>query len=339
MKHSSKLFISLIIIILFGCNNEKTSTNDSFIFESKDTVIQGINVMIVPTLIDSFVIESDYYQIYANYANLIEDSFYFNKTFESLLITKNGNFINQYFKADLKAQLNTEKNPKGFRNGNTINLVEIENLQYKTFSVVFNPNMSAPSHRRYAFIDFNETIATSDTILDMNSIWFKNESIKATNNSFNILIFNHLFNVNVPIGLKRTNNTLIPYIDTSKATLDRNFIVYNVEINKNLDYSESNDSIILYTSYESENNKIIPVNIIADSRFYKAARYYENIDINNFYKIIIETETGITMSKEDYMKNIFNYDTKWFLFIESGEIKGWIRKKRDYNRLGFHEAG
>lgn len=341
MKHRSKLFISLVIIILLGCTNERISNNnDRYLVESRDTVINNVNIKITPTLIDSFVIESNFYKIYARYAHLIEDTFYFKKAFESLIITKNNQFLNHYFKTDISEQLFIANEPYGFKNGSTIDLVEVKNLQNKTYSVVFKPNMSAPSFQKYAFIAFDKSIAVSDTIFGVNSIGFTQKSIEASNNSFNITIFNHLFNVNVPIGLGRINDTILtPYLDTSKASIDGNFIVYNVKIKKDLDYSKSNDTISLYSNYDSEEINCIPVNLLKDVKFHKAAKYYEMLELNNFYKIIYDTEFGMSMSNEDYRKNIFNYDTKWFLFIESGRIKGWIRKKRDYNKLGFYEVG
>ena len=340
MRHRIKLIFFLVIIIFWGCNTEKQVNNDSFISESRDTIIDGINLMIIPTLIDSFVIESDHYKIYANYFSLVEDSFYFNKTFQSLIVTKNEKFLNSYFETTTSEQLTLENQPYGFKYGSTVELVEIKNLKNKTYSVVFKPNMSAPSYQKYAFIDFNKNIAVSDTIFGMNSIGFSQKNIKASKNSFDVTIFNHLFSVNVPIYLKRMHDTiLIPFIDTSKASLDGNFIVYDVDINKDFDYSKSVDTISLYTNYYSEEIERIPVNLLKDVKFNKAARYYEFLDINNFYQIIHETEFGMRMSKEDYRNNNYNYDTKWFLYIETENFKGWIRKKKDYNKLGFYEAG
>ena len=330
----------LVIIIFFGCNTEKQSNTDNFICETRDTIIHGVNISIVPTLIDSFVTESNHYKIYANYAILVEDSFYFNKTFESLIVLKNEKFLKSYFKTKISEQLSIENQPYGFKNGSTVELIEIKNLKHKTFSVVFKPNMSAPSFQKYAFLEFNKSIAVSDTIFGMSSRGFNQNSIKASQNSFEVTIFNHLFNVNVPICLKRINDTILtPFIDTSKATLDGNFIVYNVDISKDFDYSKSNDTISLYANYNSNEIELLPLSSLKDVKFYKAARYYEFLDINNFYKIIRDTEFGMRMSKEDYKKNNYNYDTKWLLYIETENFKGWIRKKKDYNKLGFYEAG
>lgn len=359
MKHKSKLFISLLIIILCGCSGDKISNNNSFLAESKDTVIHNINVKIEPTLfdsrdtvihnynikiepvlIDSFAVKSDYYKIYANYAYLVKDTFYFNKTFESLIVTKNNEFLNDYFKKDISKHLYIDKVPFGFKNGSTIELVEIKNLQNKTYSIVFDRNISAPGYRKYAFIDFDKNIAVSDTIFGARSSGFKQKSINASDNSFNIKIFNSLFSVNIPIRLVRTDsNILKPFIDKSKVIIDGNFIVYNVEIHKELDYSKSNDTISLYTNYNSEDIKLVPVNLLKNLRFYKAARFYELLDINNFYKIIHDTEHGTEMSMEDYKKKNYNFNTKWFLYFETKEIKGWIRKKKDFQKLGFHVAG
>ena len=70
-------------------------------------------------------------------------------------------------------------------------------------------------------------------------------------------------------------------------------------------------------------------------KFLKAARDYDTINTKDIYKFLDETQKGAEMSIESYNKKIWNYNTKWFLYLESEEFKGWVRKEKDFQKLGF----
>ena len=354
MKRFNIIIFYLFFAVLFSCSNTESvnqQNNDivdlkdsinNYIPKVIDTVLQGEIVEITPVLFDSFIQGKDTYKLYGNYAVLTQNKFDFNKTFKSLLVVKNNKAIRNYYEIDISKQFFKET-PSGFRKGSDIELIRIENLDKQTYSIVFSNHIGSPIFHKYSFIEFSSNnIAISDTIYEMNSIWFNDKIIQATNESFDIYIFNHLFHTKIPIKLKKENNTIInPIIDTSRLIINENFVEYSIRMNavKSQTDFKSLDTINLLMNYNTNEIEKIPIISINAHSFEKAVRYYDVLDWGDFYSFALKTTKGFELTRDDYNNGVSDFDTKWYLRIDDGKIKGWINKKSDFDKMGLYLAG
>jgi hypothetical protein len=195
--------------------------------------------------------------------------------------------------------------------------------------------MASASYYLYSFFKVGNKLMITDTIFGMSSQWFDSKSIDSHNGCFYINLNNSMFGFKFPVVLKEINDKLDLTFDASKVQTQNSCIVFDIDIKDFNDKIKTNDSISLYPDIDSKEQdiRLMPLKRIARLSCSKAAFKFD--ESMNFYQILTGMKDGMGMSIEQYNSGIVNYDTKWFLKIESDSINGWIRKIKDYEKLGF----
>jgi hypothetical protein len=329
------LAVLVIIMIIAGCKN---NNEGGLSLSDIDTTINGKALTISPTLIESYTSGPDEYKIFANYTRIVAESSDTIKCFESLFIYKNNTRLAKLFQTNLTDLFRSDN----IRLASTreVKLIEIENMKNKTYCADFQQNMSTPGYNRYAFFNIGDTsVSSTDSIFGIDNQWFKSEKVVAENNCFKIAMYNSLFGFSIPVTLEEKENKLNLVLNIPESKIDSNYVMFDVNLDGG-DYSKSVDSISIYPDNKSSEDsiKITSVRNLKNVRFLKAARLYDKMIPHNIYNFLSETREGTAGSTEDYWSKIKNYNTKWFLYIESDSIKGWVRKIQDYNKLGFMQS-
>jgi hypothetical protein len=349
-----RLIAVLFCLFCFSCKTEDTSknresaTNDSadttidynenvpaFINDTIDTVINNVYTRSYYDLLQSVSVNNNNYRIYAYYAH-INDTFYFNKCLRHILVTKNNQVVKKLYEFK-KLEENLIGN--NFRGDNfrkcqhIVKIVEINTSPHKTFTIILQYNQRAAGAFQYAFLRFNNGLYYSDVFNLFGNLFNSKETISSEDGTFYITLDNHYFPFKIPIKLiNKSNNYLMPTLDTSKLIVNDHFVVIDFDKTMHVN-TDDTTTIRLYDSYNSsEVSNRIPVNQLNDIHITKAAKYFEDISIINTEKFLKEFSHGI-------YKGYKERKTVWFIYIETKKFKGWINNYEDILKIGFAAYG